>query len=98
MMPRLPHFYDLPDPMVWVSKSIKTVGDITRKGELLTFDQRKARHDLPNTYYFRYFQLRHASQVQFCDIGIETQPSALQNILSEEDLTKTLSVGLQGAV
>lgn len=73
------------------------MGDITREGEL-TFDQGKARHNLPNSYYFRYLPLRHASRVQFCDSGIETQPSALKNILSEDNLYKTLSVGLQEAI
>lgn len=74
----LPHFYGLPDPMVWMTKGIKTVEDTIREGELLTFNQLKTRHDLPNAYYFRFLQLRHAFQVQFRELGLETQPSAVE--------------------
>lgn len=53
----LPQFYNLPDPMIWADKGIKTSRDITSYGELLTFSQLQSRHDLPNSYLFRFLQV-----------------------------------------
>lgn len=92
MNPDFLHFHSLPDPMIWASKGIKTLGDYTREGELLTYDQLKAKHDLPNFYQFCFFQLRHAFQSQYSDMRVETLPSALKDLLLAEDLAKPLSV------
>lgn len=54
MNPKLPHFFSLPDPMIWVCKGVKLLNDITREGELCTFDQIKSRHNLPNSFFFCY--------------------------------------------
>lgn len=88
MNPALPQFYNLPDPMIWAVKGIKTLGDITAYGELLTFSQLQSRHDLPNSYLFRFLQVRHAFQVQFREAGIESLPSSLETLLAEGDLTR----------
>lgn len=77
--------------MIWACKGIKVLKDITSEGELCTFDQLKARHDLPNSFFFRYLQLRHAFKEQFTGQRIEYLPSLLENILLEEDLVKPLS-------
>lgn len=66
--------------MVWVSRGIKLFKAITRDGKLLNFDQLKHRHDLPNSHYFRFLQLRHAFQVQFKDRFIESLQSELENL------------------
>lgn len=86
------HFYNLPDPIIWAVKGIKTLKDITSYGDRLTFSQLKTRHDLPNSYLFRLFQLRHAYQTQFGELRVETLPSALESLLSTEDLNKVLSL------
>lgn len=57
MNPTLSHFYNIPDRMVWAIKGIKTLKDITCYWDLLTFAQMKARHDLPNSYLFRFFSI-----------------------------------------
>lgn len=85
------HLFSLPDSMIWACKGIKVLKDITSEGELCTFDQLKARHDLPNSFFFRYLQLRHAFKEQFTGQRIEYLPSLLENILLEEDLVKPLS-------
>ena len=92
MNPKLSHFYSFDDPMGWATRGIKTLKDVTMDGELLTFDQLKARHDLPNNQLFRYLQLRHALKSQFKVLAIESVPSRLEEMLSTEDLPKTLSV------
>lgn len=57
MNPRLTHFYELPDPGVWATRGIKTVGDVTHEGSLLTFDLLKTKFILPNQYFFCYGML-----------------------------------------
>lgn len=52
--PNLPHFCSLPDPMIWACGDVKVLGDITREWDLITFDQLKARHNLPSSFFFRY--------------------------------------------
>lgn len=54
-------------------------------GELPTFDQLKARHDLPNSQYFRYIQLRHAFQSQFKNKTIESFQEIANNEWSSQD-------------
>lgn len=74
------------------SRGVKVFGAITREGELITFDQLKTRHDLPNSYFFCYLQLRYAFQAQFSSQKVEVLPSALEDLLSDEDLVNPLSV------
>lgn len=92
MNPTLPQFYNLPDPMIWAVKGIKTLRDITYFGELQTFSQLQSRHDLPNTYLFRFLQIRHAFQEQFRELKVESLPSSLESLLVDGDLVKPLSV------
>lgn len=91
MNPTLQHFYNLPDPMIWAVKGVKTLEDITSYGDLLTFPQLKTRHDLENTYFFRYLQLRCAYQSQFRDRKVESLTLTLESMLSEDILEKPLS-------
>lgn len=91
MNPNLPHFYSLPDPMVWASRGVKVLGDITREGELITFDQLKTQHNLSNPYFFQYLQRRHAFQTHFSSRRVEVLPFALEDLLMDEELSKPLS-------
>lgn len=88
---KLPHFYNIPDPGVWAVKGVKTLKDITLFGDLLTFFQMQARHELPNSYLFRFFQIRHAFPEQGKETRVESLPSTLESLLSAEDLKKVLS-------
>lgn len=88
----LPHFYNLPDPGVWAVKGVKTLKDITTFGDLMTFSQLQSRHELPNSYLFSFFQIRHAFQNQFGESRVESLPSTLESLMSAEGLSKVLSV------
>lgn len=55
MNTKFPHFFCFPDPMIWACKGVKVLNDITRDGELCTFDQLKARHNLPNSFFLPLF-------------------------------------------
>lgn len=91
MNPKFLHLFSFPDPMIWACKGVKILNDITREGELCTFDQLKAWHNLPNSFFFRYLQLRHAFQEQFKNQRIEYLSSELENLLTDEELAKPLS-------
>lgn len=91
MNPNLSHFCSLLDPTLWAGWGVKVLQDITREGDLITFDLLKARHNLQNSTFFRYLQLRHAFGAQFGDRRVEYLPSTLEILLKEEDLTKPLS-------
>lgn len=56
--PKLSHFYSFQDTMVWVVKGIKLLKDITQDGILLTFDQLKTKHDLPNFIFLRQSHIK----------------------------------------
>lgn len=77
--------------MIWACRGVRVLEDITREGDLITFDQLKAGHNLPNSIFFRYLQLRHAFQMQFGDRRVEFLPSALETLLKEENLAKPFS-------
>lgn len=90
--PKLPHFYNMPDPVIWAIKGIKTLKDITSFGDLMSFPQIQTKHDLTNSHFFRYLQFPHAFQSQFREVRVESLPSALETLLSDEDLVKPLLV------
>lgn len=52
----------------------------------------KIKTQLPNSYLFRFLQVRHAFQMQFWEMRVESLPSSLESLLSSEELTKPLSV------
>lgn len=70
---------------MWAIQGNKRVGGIVRDGELLTFDNLKTRPDLSNSYCFCYLTLWHTFQIQFCELVIEAQPSALESVLQDVD-------------
>lgn len=69
MNPALPHFYNFSDPMEWAVRGVKTLKNITCFGELLTFPQLKSRHDLPNSYLFRFLQISMPFRCSFMSWG-----------------------------
>lgn len=67
------------------------MGDVTRGGELLPFLDLKQKFKLPNLYLFCYLQLRHAFVSQFGSTKLDLRSSALENILLDDSMKKTLS-------
>ena len=60
-------------------------------GTLMTFDELKARYDLPNTHFFRYLQLRHAFLAQFGGDPLVLEFGDLESLARSETLPKTVS-------
>lgn len=58
---------------------------------MLSFNQLKDRHDLPNWYFFRYLQLRHAFVAQFGTDAVILHSSPLEQLLCDESVQGTLS-------
>lgn len=56
-----------------------------------TFNSLKQAYNLPNSYLFRYPQLRHAFQTQFDKQPAALYTSGLENLLRNEFMTKPLS-------
>lgn len=93
-----PQFLSIPDPVIWASKGVKTLGDIVKGGELSQFAGLKQRFGLPNPYLFRYLQLRHAFISQFGFTRVTMKPSTLENVLLDESIKKTLIGIIQGVL
>lgn len=89
--PSLPEFYSIPDPVLWASRGIRYLHTICENGALLTFDQLKARFNLPNVYFFQFLQLRHAYRAQFGDSPLTLYQSNMESLLRQETLNKPLS-------
>lgn len=89
--PQLPHFFKIPDPIVWTKHGIKKIVDIVHSGTIMQFDCLKSKFNLPNTHLFRYLQLRHAYHSQFGASAIVLQESDIESTLRNEPLDKALS-------
>lgn len=83
--PSLKQFILFPDPNVWASKGIKYLSHFCTGGVLQTFDSLKLIYSLPNTYRFRYLQLRHTFQLYFRN-PVHLTLSGLESLLREETL------------
>lgn len=75
-----------------LQKEYKKVGDIAQEGTLLSFDQLKTKCFFPNQYFFRYLHVRHAFQLQFQTLRIETQPSFWVSLLQDDSISKKLLI------
>lgn len=63
--PNLQELYSLPDPQQWSSKQVKYVCHLYTAQGFKSFYQLRVDLDLPRTYPFYYYQLRHAVRGQF---------------------------------
>lgn len=78
-----------PPPQIWAVKCIKYLDQNCSGGELRTSDTLKAQFDVPNIYFFKYLQLRHACHFKRSLVAFYT--SILQLVLRDDSLTKPLS-------
>lgn len=88
--PKLPHLGTIPDPIIWARVSIKQLKHIVGGKKLLTFNQLKDRHKLPNWYFFRYLQLSHAFKSHFGSDSLDIGSSPIESLLCEENLYNLL--------
>ncbi|XP_041436080.1 uncharacterized protein fam189a2.S isoform X1 [Xenopus laevis] len=87
----LPHLRSLPDIARWAQIGIKTLGDIVTGGDCKSFATiQQDFHPHPDML-FRYFQLRHAFNVQFPIKPVDLKVSSLETYLHRLDLPKPLS-------
>lgn len=63
--PRLKEFHSLQDPGLWAGRGIKYLEDVCDGLGLFTFDRLKHKFQLPNSFFCRFLQLRHAFDSQF---------------------------------
>lgn len=84
--PNLPQFFAFEEPVVWMKFGMKKIDDVTTNGQLKSFNELKSLHQLPNTHFFCYIQLRHAYQTQFKQVRVSFSGSALKSMLREDDL------------
>lgn len=76
----------LPDPQFWVRYEVKTLCDVLSVGKLLPFPNLRAKFKFLGWMLFCFFQLSHATHVQF-----PTPPSLamdpIEKLLAQESLT-----------
>lgn len=94
--PKLLHLNTIPDPIIWARVGIKELTHKVGGKKLLTFNQLKDRHKLPNWYFFRYLQLSHTFKSQFGSDSLDIGTSPIESLLSEENLKKPLSEVYKG--
>lgn len=58
------HIFLFPDPVFWVTRGVKVLGDILHSNALLTFEELKSHFDLSNSYLFSHLQLPYAFMAQ----------------------------------
>lgn len=88
---KLLEFMSVPDPSVWALNGIKYLDQICTGGWLRTFDKLKQMYGLPNSYLFRFLQLRPAFNSQFESSQVTFYTSTLEDLLRDRSTVKHLS-------
>lgn len=83
--PSVKQLFLFSDPNVLASKIIYIFSQVCTGDVLQTFDSLKLIYSLPNTYRFRYLQLRHTFQLYFRN-PVHLTLSGLESLLREETL------------
>lgn len=88
--PLLPHLNTIPDPAAWAMRGIVTLKQVMPGGKILTFLELRQAFNLPRSFQFRYWQLRHALTAQFPG-PITLNSDSIERLLTSELLLKPLS-------
>lgn len=88
--PLLSHLYGLPDPQLWAVRGIVTIKHIYQEGSFSSSETLKAKHNIPASMKFRYYQLKHAVQAQFPG-PLTLQIDAVERLLIAKIMDKPLS-------
>lgn len=84
------------DPVfrMWATKGLTKITQLYKDQTFSSFAELSTKYDLPNSHLFRYFQIRHYVQHQFCEFPNHPPESELDKILSlstsRRGLTSTL--------
>lgn len=88
----------MPDPKRWTSRGIKYLCHIYTPQGFKSFSQMRLDFDLPRTYLFYYYQLRHAVRAQFGSLDSPLRTPNLEKLLRSPDQTKLISTYYSGFV
>lgn len=81
----------MPDTKRWYSKGIKYLCHLYDAQGFKTFQQLRPDFDLPRSYLFHYYQLRHAIRAQFGSLKNPTNLPPLERLLRQPDPNKLIS-------
>ncbi|PIO38014.1 hypothetical protein AB205_0096360, partial [Aquarana catesbeiana] len=90
--PTLQELYSLPDTKRWYSKGVKYLCHLYNAQGFKTFHQMSLDFDLPRSYLFHYYQLRHAIRAQFGSLKDPTNLPPLERLLRQPDPNKLVSI------
>lgn len=90
--PYLIELYSLPDPQRWSSKGVKYLCHLYTAQGFKSFHQLRLGFNLPPSYIFFYYQLRHAIRAQFGSLVNPLQIPPLEKMLRWSDPTKLIPV------
>lgn len=72
--PQLKEIAKVPDGVCWAAYGVKYAHQLFRDGFFRSFTDLKAEYAIPNTFFFRYLQLRHAVMAQYSRGKITLSP------------------------
>lgn len=89
--PTLQELYSLPDTKHWYFRGVKYLCHLYNKQGFKSFYQLRLDFDLPRSYLFYYYQLRHAIRAQFGSLNDPTDLPPLEKLLRQPDPNKLIS-------
>lgn len=89
--PQLSEIFKIPDGACWANYGVKYAHQLFRDRTFRSFTDLKTEYKIPNKFFFRYLQLRHAATAQFGREEDVLSPSSMQKWISEKDHSKLFS-------
>lgn len=87
----LPELMTIPDHRLWIAQRIIYLSQFIKDGAIKPFHALKVEFDLPNRMLFRYIQVRHALQSQFCTSIPQLESTNLAGVILGVDPKKLIS-------
>lgn len=80
------------DPVfsIWKGKGLATMKDLYIDNVFASFDQLKAKFDLPPSHFFRYLQVRNYTRANILNFETYNSPDDVYSLLAKEPETKKL--------
>lgn len=89
--PQLREIAKVPDGACWAASGVKYAHQMFRDGVFRFFIDLKTEYGVPNTFFFRYLQLRHAAMAQYGGGEVALSPSSMEKLVADVDHSKLIS-------
>ena len=89
--PQLKEIVKVPDGSCWAKYGVKYAHQLFRDGVFRSFADLKTEYGVPNAFFFRYLQLRHAVTAQYGGGVVALSPSKMEKVLTDGDHSQLIS-------